>query len=131
MNLFTHFSHTASKRRNREEALTTTSVSQTHDGLDPKLLDDISPMAGVVAPQKSRLALLDLPATLALLYFLNSCAQSFPMTATTGFINEEINEHLDFAYARRWRWASRGERQCTARGSPVRPRRRRWRGTAP
>ena len=71
--------------------MTTTSIRQTHDGLDPKLLDGISPMAGVVAPQKSRLALLDLPATLALLYFLNSCAQSFPMTATTGFLNEEIN----------------------------------------
>ena len=51
----------------------------------------MSPIAGVVAQQKSRLALFDLPAALALLYFLNSCAQSFPLTATTGFLNEEIN----------------------------------------
>ena len=71
--------------------MTTSTARQTHDGLDPKHLDDMPPMAGVVAQQKSRLALFDLPAALALLYFLNSCAQSFPLTATTGFLNEEIN----------------------------------------
>ena len=32
----------------------------------------------------------DLPAALGLLYFLNSCTQSFPLTANTGFLNVEL-----------------------------------------
>lgn len=38
----------------------------------------------------NRFAIYDLPCSLALLYFLLSCSQSFPLTANTGLLNEEL-----------------------------------------
>ena len=39
----------------------------------------------------SRHVLFDLPASLAALYFLNSCVQSLPLTANTGFLNLDLH----------------------------------------
>ena len=42
-----------------------------------------------------RHALFDLPFGLGALYFLNSCTQSFPLTANQGFLNEELRMAQD------------------------------------